>query len=114
MTDSTPNPIEPHEPQTEAEYEAAVDELLAQLRRMQAPSAPDEERRGDVLLQQVREMRQELRQVAQAVQQMQAEMLHARDMAAREREHLLLRMENLLLRSERRTPPDNTPEPPKF
>ncbi len=98
MEDPSP---EPHEPQTEAEYVAAVDELLAQLRQMQESSVPDMERRDDALLRQVREMRQELRQVAQAVQQLQAEMRHARDMAAHEREHLLLHMENLLLRSER-------------
>ena len=92
------------EPQTEAEYEAAVDELLAEMRRMQETIEPEPERRDAALLQELVEMRQELRELTQTVRQMQTEMRHDRDMAARSQETMFLRLENRLLRSERHSP----------
>jgi len=50
-------------------------------------------------------MRQELRALVQAVQQLRFEQQHDRDMAARDRENLMLRLENYLLRHDRGLPP---------
>ncbi|MBV9852811.1 MAG: hypothetical protein JO250_24390 [Armatimonadetes bacterium] len=94
------------ETRTDAEYEAAVDSLLADMRHMQEVGDPDAERRDGALLQQeLAAMRQELRELTQTIQQIQAEMRHDRDMAARDRENLILRLENSQLRSERQLPP---------
>lgn len=59
----------------------------------------------------IKEIRQELRALSETLQQMQFEQRHDRDMAARDRENLLLRLENYLLRSERGLPPGG-PESP--
>jgi len=53
----------------------------------------------------MKEVRQELRALTLAVQQMQSEVRHDRDMAARDRENLILRLENYLLRQNRGLPP---------
>ena len=50
-------------------------------------------------------MRQELRALTLAVQQRQFEARHDRDIAARDRENLMLRLENYLLRLDRGLPP---------
>jgi len=53
----------------------------------------------------MKELRDEVRALARAVQQIQWEQKHDRDMAARDRENLILRLENYLLRAERGLPP---------
>ena len=50
------------------------------------------------LREEMKDVRQELRALILAVQQMHFDMRHDRDMAARDREKLILRLENYLLR----------------
>ena len=55
--------------------------------------------------QEMKELSEELRALAKTVQQGQWEQRHDRDMAARDRENLILRLENYLLRADRGLPP---------
>ena len=67
------------------------------------------------LQEQMTETQEALKALVLVAQQMQAEMRHDRDVAARDRENLILRLENYLLRSERQLPPgrlqDELPPP---
>jgi hypothetical protein len=67
----------------------------------------------------IKEIRQELKQLGEemrglttAIQQVQWEQRHDRDMAARDRENLILRLENYLLRAERGLPPGKENDAP--
>ena len=53
----------------------------------------------------MKELQKEVRALTQAIQQMQWEQRHDRDVSARDRENLILRLENYLLRAERSLPP---------
>lgn len=55
--------------------------------------------------QEMKELGEELRALTKAVQQGQWEQKYDRDMAARDRENLILRLENYLLRADRGLPP---------
>ena len=52
-----------------------------------------------------RSLKRGVDKLADAVRQLAFELQHDRDMSARDREYLLLRLENALLRFERRLPP---------
>ncbi len=62
--------------------------------------------------QEMKELRDELRALTKVVQQIQWEQRHDRDIAARDRENLILRLENYLLRAERGLPPGNELDTP--
>jgi hypothetical protein len=62
-----------------------------------------------------REQDQRIDQLVEAVRTLTYELKHDRDMSARDRENLVLRLENELLRFERRLPPaptSGTPDSP--
>lgn len=87
-------------------------------RQLVALASSSKQHENDIkaMRQELKELRGDLNALAFALQQTQAEQRHDRDMAARDREVLLLRLENFLLRSERGLPPpalsDEPPPPP--
>jgi hypothetical protein len=57
------------------------------------------------------DLRREVETLAAAVQELRLQQQHDRDMAAKDRENLLLRLENYVLRAERRLPPPEPEDP---
>ena len=55
--------------------------------------------------QELKDLTKEVRALAQAIQEIKWEQRHDRDMAARDRENLILRLENYLLKNNRGLPP---------
>lgn len=64
--------------------------------------------------QDLKDLREEVRALTQAVQQGQWEQRHDRDMVARDRENLVLRLENYLLRADRGLPPGDSKDLPQL
>ncbi len=96
-------------PQTQAEYEAAFDLLMAEAEHLNTlmDSHRSEIERLKVETSALRDETHAMlarMDAEQAVQQMQWEQRHDRDMAVRDQENLILRMENSRLRAERDLP----------
>ena len=60
----------------------------------------------------VTELRDEVRALTQLIQEVKWEQRHDRELAARDRENLILRLENYLLRNERGLPSPGTDDKP--
>lgn len=60
----------------------------------------------------LKELRNEVRALAQLVRDVQWEQRHDREMAARDREILILRLENYMFRNERGLPPPGLEDKP--
>ena len=100
------------EPQTEEEYRAAVHQILAEIRRLNRQMEVDRAERERVRAESEILKAQTRRILADMGQRISLEQQHDREMAAKDRENLLLRLENYVLRAERRLPPTTTGEAP--
>jgi hypothetical protein len=116
MEESTaPSP----EPSTDAEYEAAVNEVLAEMRRMdqQADHTPrGAEQPGDesaTILTALERVTTRMDRCLASLDRVLLELQHHHKIARLQHENLILRLEKVLLRFERRLPrgssPDNGP-----
>jgi predicted nucleic acid-binding Zn-ribbon protein len=94
-------------PRTEAEYRAAVQDVLEEIRLVNERMTRDREAvdRQEPARREVQELRTEVRSLAAAVRELQSEVSHLRALAARDREYLELRLENHALRTARDAAP---------